>query len=173
VGAIARLYPGRSKVISDALASEAEVKASVGGYSIIHLSVHGKFSREEPLLSYLKFAQGGPDDGRLTAAEMFGLPLDKASLVVLSACETGRAGVTYGNELLGMVRALLYAGADTLVLTYWEVDSASTALWMENFYQKAQTCSASEAARLALRAVKSQPEYVHPYYWAAFMLIGG
>jgi CHAT domain-containing protein len=71
-----------------------------------------------------------------------------------------------------MMRALLYAGATTLVLSYWEVDSASTALWMQTFYQAAQTRPRSEAARLALAAVKSRPEYAHPYHWGAFMLIG-
>ena len=68
---------------------------------------------------------------------MFGLPLDRSRLVVLSACETGRAEATHGNEILGMVRALIYAGAGTLVLSYWEVDSAATALWMQTFYQAA------------------------------------
>ena len=172
VQAIARLYPGRGKVISRSLATEAEVKAAVGGYSLVHLSVHGKFNREEPLLSHLKLAKGGPDDGMLTAAEMFGLPLENTSLVVLSACETGKVEATHGNELLGMMRALLYAGSATLVLSYWEVDSASTALWMDTFYRAAQTRPPSEAARLALAAVKSRPEYAHPYHWGAFMLIG-
>lgn len=172
VQAIARFYPGRSKVISRSLATETEVKATVEGYSIVHLSVHGKFNRQEPMLSHLKLARGGPDDGMLTAAEMFGLPLEKTKLVVLSACETGKAEASYSNELLGMMRALLYAGATTLVLSYWKVDSASTALWMETFYRAAQTQPAGEAARLALAAVKRRPEYSHPYYWGAFMLIG-
>ena len=172
VQAIARLYPGRSKVFGRPLATEAEVKAPVSGYSVVHFSVHGKFNSAEPMLSYLKLARGGPDDGLLTAAEMFGLPLDNTSLVALSACETGKAEATYGNELLGMMRALLYAGATTLVLSYWKVDSASTALWMETFYRAAHTQPASEAARLALAAVKRRPEYSHPYYWGAFMLIG-
>ena len=53
---------------------------------------------------------------KLTAAEMFGLPLEQSRLVVLSACETGQAQATHANEVLGMVRALLYAGANTLDL---------------------------------------------------------
>ncbi len=68
---------------------------------------------------------------------MFGLALDKSRLVVLSACETGRAEATHGNEILGMVRALIYAGADTLVLSSWKVDSEATALWMQTFYEAA------------------------------------
>ena len=171
VEAIAKLYPGRAKVVKEPLAKETEVKAWVGGYDIMHLSVHGKFETE-PLLSYLKFGGSGQDDGQLTAAEMFGLPLDQARLVVLSACETGKAKVTGGNEVLGMMRALIYAGAGSLILSYWQVDSDATTLWMESFYRAAQSAPPAEAARQALQAVKSRPEYQHPYFWAAFMTVG-
>ena len=99
------------------------MKAAVRDYDIVHLSVHGKFNAAEPMLSYVALAPGGSDDGRLTAAEMFGLPLDNSRLVVLSACDTGRAEATHANEMIGLVRALIYAGAGALVLSYWEVDS--------------------------------------------------
>ena len=112
------------------------------------------------------------DDGKLTAAEIFGLTLKKARLVVLSACETGQAEATHANEIVGMVRALLYAGADTLVLSSWNVESASTALWMKTFYHEAQAKPLSEATRLALVAVKKHPQYHHPYYWGPFLMIG-
>ncbi len=170
--AIAKLFPGGSKVVTDALAREADVKAWVRDFDVIHLSVHGKFDAGEPLLSYLSLGAGGGDDGKLTAAEMFGLPLEKSRLVVLSACETGRAEATHGNEIHGMVRALIYAGAGTLVLSYWEVDSAATALWMQSFYRAAQSRPLADAARAALIQVKARPEYSHPYYWAAFTMIG-
>lgn len=172
VQAIAKLFPGRSKVVTDVLPRETEVKAWVRDFDVIHLSVHGKFDGAEPMLSYLSLARSASDDGRLTAAEMFGLPLDKSRLVVLSACETGRAEATHANEILGMVRALIYAGAGTLVLSYWEVDSAATALWMQTFYEAALSRPISEAARAALVKVKTNPSYSHPYYWAAFAMIG-
>jgi len=76
------------------------------------------------------------------------------------------------TEILGMVRALIYAGAGTLVLSYWEVDSAATALWMQSFYRAAQSRPLADAARAALIQVKARPEYSHPYYWAAFTMIG-
>jgi len=172
VRAIAQLFPGRSKVVTDTLAQEKDVKAWVRDFEVIHLSVHGKFNAAEPMLSYLALGRGGSDDGRLTAAEMFGLPLDKSRLVVLSACETGRAEATHGNEVLGMVRGLMYAGAGTLVLSYWEVDSEATALWMRTFYDAALSRPMPEAARAALLKVKSNSAYSHPYFWAAFTMIG-
>jgi CHAT domain-containing protein/tetratricopeptide (TPR) repeat protein len=171
VEAIARLYPGRATVVA-ASVSKADLKVRAARHTILHLSVHGVFSAREPLLSYLKINSGGPDDGKLTAAEMFGLPLEQARLVVLSACETGRAEATHANEIVGMVRALLYAGADSLVLSHWKVDATSTALWMERFYREAQSKPPGEAARLALAAVRQDPRFAHPYHWAAFLLVG-
>ena len=148
----------------DTAGHRADRKA-VGGFDVVHLSVHGKFNHEEPLLSYIGLSpdKADKDDGHLTAAEMFGLPLVRAALVVLSACESGKLEVTRGNEVLGMVRGLLYAGAGALVLSRWKVDATATALWMETFHREARTRGLTEAARLALRAVRSDPHYAHPY----------
>jgi CHAT domain-containing protein len=172
VRAIGALYPGRAKVSAQLPVAKADVKAWVGNYDLIHLSVHGVFNPGDPLLSYLQFNPAPSDDGRLTAAEMFGLPLRKNSLVVLSACETGRVQATHSGELVGMVRSLLYAGAGNLVLSDWEVNAASTKLWMETFYREGQTREPAEAARLALMAVKSRPEFGHPFFWAPFVMTG-
>src|SRR5207245_11408327 len=143
VEAVASFYPNRSRTVTDALISESEVKSTVGNFDVLHLSVHGKFTPVEPMLSYLQLGKDAGNDGRLTAAEMFGLPLGKARLVVLSACETGEAEATPGNEILGIERALLYAGANSLVLSSWPVDAASTALWMKTFHAEAQIGRAS------------------------------
>lgn len=172
VRAIGALYQGRSKVVEGVPVKKEEVKAWVGGYDIVHLAMHGIFQAGDPMLSYLKLAATDQDDGRLTAAEMFGLPLAEDSTVVLSACQTGEVQATHSNEILGMVRGLLYAGANNLVLSSWRVRSQSTTLWMESFYRAAQTNPPSEAARLARLAVKARPEYRDPYFWAAFALTG-
>lgn len=172
VAAIAKLFPAKQKVVTDVLATKRDFASWAGAYDVIHLSVHGKFDASEPMLSYLLFAPDSGDGGHLTAAEMFGLPLDGSRLVVLSGCETGRVEATHANEILGMVRALLYAGAGTLVLSHWKVDSDATALWMQTFYESAQTKAGPEAARAALLRVKAVPAYQHPYYWAAFTMVG-
>jgi CHAT domain-containing protein/tetratricopeptide (TPR) repeat protein len=173
VEAVAACYPSHSKMVVEPLITESEVKSSAGDYDLLHFSVHGEFTRPdqpEPMLSCLHFAPDAHNDGRLTAAEMFGLPLGKAKLVVLSACETGQTEATRGNEILGMERALLYAGANNLVLSSWKVDATSAALWMKTFYREAQQKPLAEAARLALVEVKSK--YPEPYHWAAFRLVG-
>jgi CHAT domain-containing protein len=103
---------------------------------------------------------------------MFGLPLDRANLVVLSACQTGIGSVGNGDELIGMSRALLFAGARSFVLSRWKVDAASTALWMQTFHAEAQRHPLGEAARRAIVAVRSNPAFADPHYWAPFMLVG-
>jgi CHAT domain-containing protein len=172
VQAIAKLFPGRSLVQADALVREKSVKTMVADYDVIHLAVHGNFDAGEPMLSHLGLARGDGDDGKLTAAEMFGLPLARNRLVVLSACETGRTEATHANEVLGMSRALLYAGASTLVLSSWKVDSEATTTWMHAFYEAAVSRPIAEAARTALLRVKGEAAYAHPYYWAPFTIVG-
>jgi CHAT domain-containing protein len=172
VRSIAALFPGQSKIVTDGLARKGDLKAWIRDFDVVHLAVHGKFDSGEPMLSYLALAAGAGEDGRLTAAEMFGLPLQGSRLVVLSACETGRAEATHGNEVLGIVRGLIYAGAGSLVLSRWKVDSEATALWMESFYQAALSQPFAQAARIARSRVKRDPKYGHPFYWAAFTTIG-
>ena len=169
---VANYYPRNSKILKDSLAQETEVKSLVDDFDLVHLSVHGKYISKAPMLSRLIFSSGESDDGNLTAAEMFGLPLGKCKLIVLSACESGRAEVSDGNEVQGIMRGLLVAGANSLLMSYWQVNAEATVQWMDTFYKIAQTQPPAEAARQAMQAVKSQVRYVHPYYWAGFMLVG-
>jgi len=173
VKAIARLYPtGRVTLLVGESATEEEVTRRAAAQGVLHLAAHGVFDGPEPLLSYIELGRSPGADGRLTAAEMYGLPLGQARLVTLSACETGRAEATHAGEVIGMQRALIYAGAGALLLTHWKVDSASTALWMETFYAEAAQAPLAEAARRASAALLAKPEYAHPHYWGAFFLVG-
>ncbi|WP_200381346.1 CHAT domain-containing protein [Thiococcus pfennigii] len=170
VRAIADRYPGR--VEADVLPTEAEVKTWLPGRDLVHFAVHGRFVADQPLLSYLSLRSGGGDDGQLTAAEMYGLPLDAAKLVVLSACETGTAKATHANEVLGMTRGLLFAGADALVLSAWPINDEATAAWMKGFYDGAGFKPPGAAARAAIENLQRDARYRHPYYWGPFLVVG-
>ena len=169
VAAIGQRYSG--PVIKDALPMEADVRKWTAGKELLHLAVHGRFTGTEPLLSYLYFQAGQGDDGKLTAAEMYGLPLDDARLVVLSACETGNVRATHANEVIGMMRGLLFAGADSLLLSAWKIDDQATAQWMQAFYDAAEQQPPAAAARAAIRTLRTNAHYRHPYYWSPFLLI--
>jgi CHAT domain-containing protein/tetratricopeptide (TPR) repeat protein len=137
----------------------------------IHIAAHGQFRADAPLFSHVQLA-----DGPLTTADVFNLDLP-ADLVVLSACETGRAVIGGGDELVGLSRAFLHAGAASLLVSQWRVDDASTALLMARFHQaRRRGVGAADALRLAQRALISasmpQKGHSHPFFWAGFQLIG-
>ena len=141
---------------------------------IVHIAAHGLFRLDAPNFSHVKLA-----DRQLSASEVFNLDLSACSLVTLSACETGRAVVRGVDEVIGLGRGFLYAGAASLLPTLWKVDDASSAELMEMFYQallrgysKAAALAQAQRAFLARARTSVRPYRVHPYFWAAFHLIG-
>ena len=141
---------------------------------IVHIAAHGLFRLDAPNFSHVKLA-----NRQLSASEVFNLELSSCSLVTLSACETGRAVVQGVDEVIGLGRGFLYAGAASLLPTLWKVDDASSAELMEMFYQallrgysKAAALAQAQRASLARARTSVRPYRVHPYFWAAFQLIG-
>lgn len=114
-------------------ATKARVLANCTDKDIIHFSCHGYFNIIEPLLSGVLL-----HDGILTAKEIFNLRLN-AELVTLSACQTGLNERTSGDELLGLTRAFLYAGAPSVIVSLWSVDARSTHKLMLEFYRLLKT----------------------------------
>lgn len=106
----------------------------------------------------------------LNLYDLYQLRLE-AELVTLSGCATGLNVVAAGDELLGLVRGLLYAGAQSLLLALWDVHDRSTADFMMYFYRNYRNgqdrASALQGAMQELRE-----RYPHPYYWAPFVLVG-
>jgi CHAT domain-containing protein len=139
----------------------------------VHLACHGDFHSLEPLRSCLLL-----HDASLTAQEILKLRLS-AELLVLSACQTARQTVTRGDELMGLLRVLLYAGAPSLVVSLWSVDDRSTGELMRRFYTTLHQTGSSpfpnraEVLRRAMLEIRRQPGWEHPYFWAPFILVGG
>ncbi|RME46459.1 MAG: CHAT domain-containing protein [Caldilineae bacterium] len=106
----------------------------------LHFSCHGWFNPVWPLSSGLQLA-----DGVLDAAGVFEKLRLQAELVSLSACETGRSRILQGDELVGLTRAFLYAGAPAVLATHWLVDELSTRLLMERFYHLLHTHPPAQA----------------------------
>jgi CHAT domain-containing protein len=142
------------------------------GFRYLHFATHGKFDAANPLGSALLLAtdSAGNERDRLTIGELYSMRLD-ADLVTLSACETGLGKVANGDDVVGLVRGFLYAGANQIVSTLWEIDDEATSSLMTDFYAKLKAGTnktrALREAQLAARA-----KYPHPAYWAAFQITG-
>ncbi len=150
-------------------ATETHARSRALDAKVLHFAAHATFKQDRPLDSAVMLAPGGGQDGALTAGEIFGLTLP-GSLVVLSACETGRGKLAAGDELIGLTRAFMYAGAPQLLATLWQVDDKASALLMDEFYRELATWPPADALRLAQTKVRAT--YPHPFYWAAFTTYG-
>jgi CHAT domain-containing protein len=174
---IAGLYgPGEARVYLDGEATEENVKDNKLLRSVrrIHFATHGLLDERQPELSGLVLTRspGSREDGLLQVYEIFNLQLS-ADLVVLSACDTGLGTMVSGEGLVGVTRALLYAGAQSVVVSLWNVNDASTPNLMISFYHHLdQGAGEAEALRLAKLEMIRQPGLAHPFYWAPFILIG-
>ena len=109
-------------------------------------------------------------DGHLSLFDLYQLPL-AADLVTLSGCSTGLNVVVGGDELFGLIRGLLSAGAGSVLVSLWDVSDRSTADYMTAFYRSLEAGqNKAQAVRTAIREVRKH--YEHPYFWAPFVLVG-
>lgn len=161
---LSEALPG-AHVFCGAAATRETFHREAPGKQLIHLATHGLFRADNPLFSGLRFA-----DSWLLARDLYGIRLD-AELVTLSACRTGVSEVAPGDELFGLVRGFLAAGAKALAVSLWPADDRATAQLMPLFYR---ALLAGAAPSAALRSAQQQLRklYPHPYHWAAFCLIG-
>jgi len=131
---------------------QTALKEEGGEIDILHFALHGYFHPHQPLKSGLLMAlesenqhddqdasqektpQGLPLKWFLTAEEWFGMEMH-ADLVTLSACDTAASEIKPGDELFGLMRALIYAGTPSVVMSLWSVDQVSCSILMQKFYE--------------------------------------
>jgi CHAT domain-containing protein/Tfp pilus assembly protein PilF len=181
VGALASIYgDSNSRVLTGARATEAAFKDNAARYDVIHVAAHGFLNSRNPMYSNILLAPGSSaEDGFLEAREILKLDL-RGEIVVLSACEMAGGRFGQGEGLIGMSWAFFVAGSRATVASQWKVDSASTTALMTSFHRElrgtlAQTSgrfAKSQALQHAMLDVLSKPSFSHPFYWAAFVLLG-
>jgi len=164
VQSVARILPDAELIVGPE--ASAQVLREQGSHSrLIHIATHGKFRQDNPMFSGIRLG-----DAYLNLYDLYQLKL-KADLVTLSGCATGMNVVTAGDELLGLIRGLLYAGAQSLLLSLWDVHDQTTADFMACFYRRMRDgrgmASALQGAMTELRE-----RHPHPYFWAPFILMG-
>ena len=164
-------------------ATEADLKLFSSGFGLLHLATHGELDPYHPENSFLWFCPDKTEDGKLLVSEIYGLDLSRTDLVTLSACETALGKLAYGEEIVALSEAFLFAGTPTVVATLWRVDDRSTSLLMKQYYAHLKSgqdkLSALRLAQLEVMKtrgwddeVELPVDYSHPYFWASFILLG-
>jgi tetratricopeptide (TPR) repeat protein/CHAT domain-containing protein len=195
---IARLYPAADVVLRVGQeAREERVKSGEAERArYVHFAAHGVLNENKPEYSGIVLTLGAPsalatragetarraeperagqreesaEDGLLQVYEVFNLRLN-AEVAVLSACETGLGKEVRGEGIVGLTRAFLYAGAEAVVVSLWKVMDPATAELMVRFYRHLRA-GMKKAEALRQARLEMLDQYVHPYYWAAFVLVG-
>ncbi|MCC7353481.1 MAG: CHAT domain-containing protein [Anaerolineae bacterium] len=134
-------------------------------FDIIHLATHAVFDPQAPLSSRILLS-----DGDLDVADILRLRL-QARLVVLSACQSGLSPLAPGDEMVGLLQALIYAGARAVLASLWPVDDGASREGMQRFYTG---LSQGDTPARALQRAQAEMDAAgySPYVWAAFQLFG-
>ncbi|MGL5831750.1 MAG: CHAT domain-containing protein, partial [Waterburya sp.] len=165
--AIAQIL-GTTPILGEA-ATEKAIVEQMPQAKLIHLATHGLFDEHQGLASSLAFSTKDNQDGLLTAAEILDLDLE-ADLVVLSACNTGRGKIT-GDGVVGLSRSFLLAGAQSTLVSLWDVSDLATSALMTDFYRQLQN-NQTQPQALRQAMLDTMQTYPDPLEWAAFILVG-
>ena len=156
-------------------ATKAEVMKLMSSVGVIHIAAHGnKHTGEIALSSNPEWTSEFPkeEDYLLKMSDVQAANL-RASLVVLSCCQSGRGKILKGESVVGIARAFLAAGARSVLVTLWDIDDEATSVFMESFYQhlkKGKTVSA--AVYQAMKCFRESEDFFKMWYWAPFQLVG-
>jgi CHAT domain-containing protein/Tfp pilus assembly protein PilF len=167
--AIARLYYG--KALLSGKASKAEFLRLAPYYNILHIASHAELNTRSPLFSRILLSPDQNGDHLLEVRDIYDLNLSRTSLVVLSACETQLGSQSRGDDIVGLNRAFIYAGAPTVIASLWMVDDQATGRLMRSFYTHMKR-GIRKAEALRMAQMETRRHYADPYYWAAFVLTG-
>ena len=156
-------------------------------YRVVYFATHAlvfgemeKFARakaEPALVLSIPATPSEEDDGLLTASDVAMLK-SNADFVVLSACNTAAGDKPGAEALSGLARAFFYAGAKSLVVSHWEVDSEATVALMDGLFEALKAnphlshAEALRASMLRMIATSSKPEWAEPRFWAPFVVVG-
>lgn len=166
---------------TDAL--ELKAKENLEDYKYIHFATHGFVNQEEPEFSGILLVPDstGQEDGILFSGEIYNIPLN-SELVTMSACETGLGKISTGEGIIGITRALLYAGTKNVNVSLWKVSDQSTRNLMINLYERLVSKEVPKNPLLSLDyaydlrkaklALLNDEKFNRPYYWSPFVLIG-
>lgn len=164
------------KIYTDTEATKSAFKQQVGSSRMVHVATHSEVSEQDPLFStiYLKNPDSSDtleSDQALYAYELFDTPLN-SEFIMLNSCSSGSGNYIQGSGIMGISRALRYAGAKSLALNLWSVNDKVASEFATDFYSYLNEGETkSEAIRKAkLNQIKGAN--ANPHFWGAYMMIG-
>lgn len=172
---VGRLF-NMSKMMLGSEATEANLKAEdLTARKYVLFSTHGILGSEIPYIKQpamvLSLIGNDKENGFLTASEIFNMNLN-ADIVVLSACKTGLGVQSAGEGVVGLSRAFMYAGTDTVLVSLWSVSDESTYKLMVKFFSGVKNGKDKMSALKDAKNYLRTSGYVNPFYWAPFILVG-
>jgi CHAT domain-containing protein len=164
VSALRNIFPDAVVIVGDQANREA-FSQSARNALFVHIATHANFRQDNPLFSSFKLA-----DGYVTALDLFSMNCS-TNIVALSGCQSGLGQVADSDDVLGLMRGFLYAGARSLLMSLWAVSDESTVMLMNQFYTEWQNgATKAKALQKAMQTVRRT--YPSPFYWAPFILVG-
>ncbi len=178
VNQIAKNFPNTTKLLGASFKrTDTEKELSENNFGIVHLATHGNFIPDAPQNSFIVFGDGES----IKLKDIRNWTLKNVDLVVLSACDTAKGSITEnseGVEVVGLGFYLTESGAKAAIATLWKIDDTGTEALMSRFYPKLSQADLPTVEVLRqtqidmIRSKNSNRDYSHPFYWAAFILIG-
>lgn len=165
------------KIFTEKAATKQQFKHAVATSSIVHVATHSEISEQNPLFStiFLKSESSAADtlesEQALYAYELFDTALN-SDFIMLNSCSSGSGNYMQGTGIMGISRALRYAGAKSLALNLWPVHDKAASEFATDFYTFInQGYTKSEAVRLA-KLNQLNSGNANPHFWGAYVMIG-
>lgn len=163
------------KIYTGTQASKAAFKNSLSDSRIVHVATHSEVSEKDPLFSTIYLNNAGMDslesEQALYAYELFDTPFN-SDFIMLNSCSSGSGSFMQGTGIMGISRALRYAGAKSLALNLWSVNDKVAAEFATDFYRYLNQGDTKSTAVRKAKIMQLKTANANPHFWGAYMLIG-
>lgn len=164
------------KTFTNKQSTKAIFKQTAPNSRVIHLATHSEVSERDPMFSTVYFSKSGTEkdntfDDRIFAYELFELNLSN-DMIMLNSCESGSGSYIQGTGVMGIGRALQYAGAESLILNLWSVNDMLASDFAIYFYAQLNDGKSKDEALQATKQYFLNTKNADPHFWGPYMLIG-
>jgi len=158
-------------------ATKETFKSRVGNSRLVHVATHSEVSEQDPLFSTIYLTTRNPadtalqSDQALYAYELFDTPLN-SEFIMLNSCSSGSGNYIQGSGIMGISRALRYAGAQSLALNLWAVNDKIASEFATDFYTSINKGNSKNKAIREAKLNQLKTGNANPHFWGAYTMIG-